>query len=161
MKSKIVMAVFILFISSFSYAAFAEIKEVEIGIDGLSCPFCVWGLRKQLKSIDEIEQLDISLKEAKANITLKDKSILNIQDYKDAVKKAGFSVREIKIVVEGKIETYNDFLALRVSKTDQLFILDKAKGLQVDSKVVIKGDIHEHAESQPYGLLIEKVDLIK
>lgn len=164
MKSKnrsITIAVFILFISSFFPVAFAEIKEVEIGIDGLSCPFCVWGLKKQMKSIEAIEKLDISLKKSVASITLKGKSMLNVQDYKDAVKKAGFSVREIKIFADGRIVTYGDFLALNIPETNQLFILSHAKELKVGTKVVIKGNVHEHAEGEHYGLSVERIELTK
>lgn len=180
MKSEsklLTMAAFILFIFSFFAVALAEIKEVKIGIDGLSCPFCVWGLKKQMKKIEGIEKLDINLKKSVATITPKEKVLLDIKDYKDAVKKAGFSVREVKIVAEGevethlkreteivggrKIETRREFLVLKVSGTEQLFVLDKAKGLQAGLRVSIKGKVHEHPEGEPYGLSVEKVEIIK
>lgn len=157
----IIMVVLILLISSFFSVAFAEIKEVEIGIDGLSCPFCVFGLKQQMKKIEVIDKLNISLKNSLARITLKESSPLNIKDLKNAIKDAGFSVREIKIFANGEIVTYGDFLALKVSGTDQLFILNDTKKLKVGSKVLIKGKIHGLANDKPYALLIESIELIK
>lgn len=164
MKSKnglitIVMLTALIFSSS--QTTFAEIRKVEIGIDGLSCPFCVWGLKKQMERIKAIESFKVSLKKSVANIMLKENSRLNIEDYKDAVKKAGFSIRKIKILADGEIEANGDFLALRVSGTGQLFILDNAEKLQEGRRVSIKGIVHEHTKGEPYGLSIEKVELIK
>lgn len=157
----VVSGMVFLLIFSFLNDAFAEIKEVEIKIDGLSCPFCVWGLKKQMKKIKNIEVLDISLKKSMAKVTLKKGSMLDIKDYKDAVKDSGFSIREISVAAEGGIESYGDFLALKVSGTDQLFILDNTKEIQPGSNVLIKGVVHQHVKDKPYGLTIEKVELIE
>lgn len=154
----IIIAIFVFFVSLSHHIAVGEIKEVEIGIDGLSCPFCVVGLRKQVERIETIENMDISLKEAIARVTLKEKTILNIEDYKEAVRKSGFSVREIKIMAEGEIITYGDFLALKVTGTNQIFILSDTKELKAGAKVLIKGKVHEHQEGRTYGLSIEQVE---
>ena len=53
-KTTIAITGFVLFFFTFLQVCFAEIKEVEIGIDGLSCPFCVWGLKKQMNKIEAI-----------------------------------------------------------------------------------------------------------
>lgn len=148
-ESKVVtIAVSILFIFSLFSVAFAEIKEVEIGIDGLSCPFCVFGLKEQMKKIEAIDKLNINLKNSLASITLKESSLLNIKDFKNAVKKAGFSIREIKILADGEIVTYDDFLALKIKETNQLFTLSNTKELKIGTKVSIKGNVHEHIEGQ-------------
>lgn len=162
MKSEskiIIVGVLILLISSFFSVAFAEIKEVEIRIDGLSCPFCVFGLKQQMKKLEAIDRLNISLKNSLARITLKEGSSLNIEDLKNAVKDAGFSVREIRISAGGEIVTYGNFFALKVTGTDQLFILNDAKKLKVDSKVLIKGRIPISEDSQPYRVFIESMEL--
>ncbi|MDA0350220.1 MAG: heavy-metal-associated domain-containing protein, partial [Verrucomicrobia bacterium] len=40
----------------------AEVSHVSIAVDGLGCPFCVYGIEKQLKHIDGVKKVDIELK---------------------------------------------------------------------------------------------------
>lgn len=172
MKSgnKIIAVVTImLFIFSFGFAllttglhiTFAEITEVEVGINGLSCPFCVVQLEKPMERIKAIDRLDIHLKKGIACFTLKENSLLNIKEIKDAVKKTGFSVRNIKLKVIGEIVTYGEFPALKASGTGQVFVLDDLKGKQPGSIVMIEGNVHEHAQGNYYGLSIERIENVK
>jgi len=164
MKSKnitITISGFILFFFLFAGISFAEIKKVEVGIDGLSCPFCVWGLKQQMKGIKSIEKLEISLKKSLAHFTLKEDSLLNIEEIEGAVKDAGFSIRGIGIEAAGEITAYDGFPALKVSGSGQIFILSNFKKINPGAAVLIDGSVHKHEKGKSYGLLIKKLKIIE
>lgn len=160
-QQTIVIGVVILLIFSFLNNIFAEIKEVKVGIDGLSCPFCVWGLKRQMKKIEMVDQLNISLKKSTARFTLKENRPLNIEKINVAVKNAGFSVREIKITAIGEIGTYGEFFIFKVSEPEQNFVLDEKEKVQVGQKVLIEGTIHKHVKGELYGLSIDSIHFIE
>ncbi len=71
MKLQVKMA-FTIFALLFSFALFnpvlaqeqGEHLYVKIEVDGLSCPFCAFGLKKKLKKIEGVEKVDVSVKNA-------------------------------------------------------------------------------------------------
>jgi len=66
-----------------------------IAIDGLSCPFCTYGLEKNLKKVDGIKTVNIDMKTGKATVVLKPGAYVDDQALRQAVKKAGFTARKI------------------------------------------------------------------
>jgi copper chaperone CopZ len=74
--------------------------NIEIEVDGLSCPFCAYGLEKKLKALDSIDKLDIDINEGIIKISLKEGREVNEKDIKEKVTEAGFTLR--KLIVDGK-----------------------------------------------------------
>jgi len=66
-----------------------------IAVDGLSCPFCVYGLEKNLKKVNGVESVNIDMKTGKATVVLKPDAHVDAQALRQAVKKAGFTARDI------------------------------------------------------------------
>jgi len=66
-----------------------------IQIDGLSCPFCVYGLEKNLKKVNGGKTVKIDMKTGKATVALKPDVQVDDQTLRKAVKKAGFTARDI------------------------------------------------------------------
>lgn len=66
-----------------------------IQVDGLSCPFCAYGLEKHLKKIDGVENVKIYMKDGNATVTLKPGATVDDSTLIEAVKKAGFTARGI------------------------------------------------------------------
>jgi len=75
------------------FAAEAKGQTVSIAVDGLSCPFCAYGLEKNLKQVDGVESVRIDMKTGKATVALKQD--VDDQALRQAVKKAGFTARDI------------------------------------------------------------------
>jgi len=73
----------------------AGVSSATIRVDGLSCPFCAYGLEKHLKKIAGVEGVDINMKDGKAIVHLKPDTRVDDAALKAAVKKAGFSARGI------------------------------------------------------------------
>ncbi len=70
-------------------------KSATIQVDGLSCPFCAYGLEKHLKKVKGVEGVDINMKSGKATVTLKSGAQVNDDALSAAVTKAGFTARGI------------------------------------------------------------------
>lgn len=156
----------VLFLSS-AKVIFAEIEKVEIGVDGLSCPFCVWGLEKKLKEVKSIDKISVHLKQSKAEISLKPNTPLNIASIKKAVKEAGFSVSYIYIIAIGNLAEGKDQLLFYIKDIGQEFLVYETDAVSKDKlseiaksnvTVRVEGKIHEHKEVIP-SLGVEKIEL--
>jgi len=77
------------------YAQDVGKPTATIRVDGLSCPFCAYGLEKHLKKIAGVEGVKINMKSGKAIVRLKPGTQVNDAALKTAVKKAGFTARGI------------------------------------------------------------------
>jgi len=70
-------------------------SSVAVQVDGLSCPFCAYGLEKHLKKIAGVEGVEINMKSGWAIVRLKPDVQVDDAALKTAVKKAGFTARGI------------------------------------------------------------------
>ncbi len=75
-------------------------NQIQAEVDGLSCPFCAYGLEKKLKAIPAIDKLDIDINKGLIKIYLKDGQKVNKKDINTKVAEAGFTLR--KLVIDGK-----------------------------------------------------------
>ena len=87
---------------------FAEQKQVSVRVDGLSCPFCAYGLEKKLKSIDGVEKLVIKVNDGLAILTYKDGAKIDKDVIAKKVKEAGFTPGEITIGTAQEQNTTKD-----------------------------------------------------
>ncbi len=72
-----------------------SMQSVSIRVDGLSCPFCAYGLEKHLKKLNGVEAIKIDMKNGKVIVNLKQGTQVGDAVLKEAVKKAGFTARGI------------------------------------------------------------------
>jgi len=70
-------------------------QSATIRVDGLSCPFCAYGLEKHLKKLKGVEGVEINMKSGKATVALKPGAQVDNAALTEAVKKAGFTARGI------------------------------------------------------------------
>ncbi|MBL4575911.1 MAG: cation transporter [Opitutaceae bacterium] len=153
----------------------AEVSHVSIAINGLGCPFCVYGLEKQLKKVDGVKKVDIELKTGLAFVTLENGTYPNISMFQNAVKKAGFTPQAVQITAIGKVQTKNDEMYLSLRGSDDKYLLfvkdsvntDLPQELKVQllelaesqTIVAITGTLHSHAQDQN-GLTVEKLSAL-
>jgi len=70
-------------------------QSATIQVDGLSCPFCAYGLEKNLKKVNGVGSVKIDMKTGKATVSLKKGADVEDKTLRQAVKKAGFTARDI------------------------------------------------------------------
>ncbi|NND00341.1 MAG: heavy-metal-associated domain-containing protein [Gammaproteobacteria bacterium] len=81
----------------FGGAAAAEEQSVyALQVDGLACPFCAYGLEKQLTRIDGVETMSTDIKSGTMTIIMQSGKSLAESAAQAAVDRAGFSMRAFK-----------------------------------------------------------------
>ncbi len=80
--------------------ASADGLQYEVGVDGLACPFCFFGIEKNLVSINNVEDISVDIKKGLVIITMAEGSELSEQLVRQKIKDAGFSVRTFSHVAE-------------------------------------------------------------
>lgn len=68
---------------------------IKLEVDGLSCPFCAYGLEKKLKKIPGATDIYINIKEGFSTIKTPVESKPSEEKLIEVVKEAGFSPRSI------------------------------------------------------------------
>lgn len=90
MKRWILMSIVALALT-WAGSAFAG-DAYRLRVDGLSCPFCAYGIEKKLNSLDGVDAVDVNLKDGAVLVTMKDGASLDEATAKQAVKDAGFTL---------------------------------------------------------------------
>ncbi len=72
--------------------------SVRLKIDGMVCPFCAYGLQKRLEEIASIDAVLIRISDGLVQIRTREDQELTDEALTDAVRKSGFSLREIERV---------------------------------------------------------------
>ncbi len=90
MKTFVLTIIFVLYCNAMVYAAGTE---YQLGVDGVACPFCVYGVEKQLSKLEGIERIDTDIQNGLVLLIMEDGSTLSEASISDAVTKAGFSLR--------------------------------------------------------------------
>ena len=82
-------------ISAQEQAEQEERTYVKIQVDGLSCPFCAYGLEKKLKEIEGAKDIYIDVKDGYATLNVPKESQPAKEVLEKVVKDAGFTARAI------------------------------------------------------------------
>ncbi len=166
----------------FFQSAFAEINGVEMQVDGMTCPFCVYGIEKKLKAVGEVKDASSNLKTGIVDIKLEGNGPLDIERLNEAIRESGFTPGKIKIKATGEVTKYklegNENPALKVTGTDQVFLLtlapdhekeeflngEKLKEIEKASesgskKISITGYIHSHSVGVPPALSVKSFEV--
>ena len=87
---------FIPWIGNFSLQATeTSDQRVIVNIDGLSCPFCAYGVEKKLKNLKGLKDIEIKMNEGKVLLTFELEATIDVEAIKEAVEDSGFTAREI------------------------------------------------------------------
>lgn len=75
----------------------AKIKEPDVvaTVNGLSCPFCAYGLEKKLKNLDGVTDVAVLLEEGKVQLKVAEGTQLSEKQIQKATKNAGFTAKKI------------------------------------------------------------------
>ncbi len=75
--------------------AFAAGTQYELGVDGLACPYCAYGIEKKLKKTKGVEQIDIDLNKGVVRVNVVEGIKLTEPQMAKLVKDAGFTLRSM------------------------------------------------------------------
>ncbi len=83
-------------------ASLAQSDEVKVRVDGLSCPFCAYGLEKKLNELDGVDSIFIDFEEGLVVMQVTDSENISEEEIRVKIEEAGFTPKEI--VFSGKNE---------------------------------------------------------
>ncbi len=92
-------SVFLALILGVTVAGAQEGKPVyKVYVDGLSCPFCTYGIEKKFSKVQGVETIDIDLKTGTTVITMAAGTTLDETTARETVEAAGFTLRDFEEV---------------------------------------------------------------
>ena len=92
MKKIAIVFVALMWLPAAGWAADQEV--VEIGVSGLACPFCAYGLEKNLSKLPDVESAEVDLAANSARVVIKADHTADLEQIKQAIVKAGFTPGE-------------------------------------------------------------------
>lgn len=72
--------------------------KVLVKVEGLSCPFCAFGLEKKLRKLDGVQAVTIKVDQGVAEVTFAPGAVVDEDKIREAVIAGGFTPREIRVV---------------------------------------------------------------
>lgn len=73
--------------------AAALATQVELRVDGLACPFCAYGIEKELNRTEGVESLEIDINAGVVTVTMAEGATMTEDQAKRIVEDAGFTLR--------------------------------------------------------------------
>lgn len=102
-------------------AAYSQILEVTVTVEGLACPFCAYGIEKKLKRVEGVRSIDIEMNRGVVILVAEKGRSVNIGQIPVAVKDSGFSFSQMKVKVTGIALLGGGKLLLQYGGPDELF----------------------------------------
>ena len=108
----------------------ADLKpKVTVRVDGLTCPFCAYGLEKRIKKLSAVRESTLNIKKGTLELYPKKGRHIEIDEVVDAVKSGGFTPREIRVALVGKLMEWNGETALSIVSENKEKQKDETKYL--------------------------------
>ncbi len=82
-------------------AASAAQTQYQLRVDGLACPFCAYGIEKELKRTDGVESLEIDINAGIVTVTMAEGAAMTEEKARQIVKDAGFTLAGFEKVETG------------------------------------------------------------
>ena len=161
------LAITVLFIGA--GVAGVEILTADLRVNGMTCPFCAFGIEKKLRAVDGVQEVEILFDEGILKLTIAPDNKATIRDLDSAVKDSGFKLSGLTIKVRGKLAEDQEAPVLDGGPGLRFHLLEERDGksrhitnetiekLRVaagDGWLVVLGATRDHADGLP-GLLVE------
>jgi len=83
--------------------ASAQIDEVRIVVNGLTCNLCAAGLERSLRKLDVVSKVRVTLDDETALVTLKPGARFDADRFRAAVTDAGQDPRQVEVRLRGAV----------------------------------------------------------
>ena len=107
-------------LSASATSALASVGEVRLYVEGLACPFCTFGIEKNLKKVPGVVSLETTIRTGLLRIQLEPGTQLDPAALNEAVKKSGFTPSRIEVTVTGTLVTGDEHPALKSAEADKI-----------------------------------------
>ena len=76
----------------FCSAALADGDRYILGVKGLACPFCAYGIEKRLNKVDGVTAVQVDVGDGLVRVTLEEGKTFTEEQARQAVREAGFTL---------------------------------------------------------------------
>tara|TARA_R110000782_G_scaffold20726_7_gene56070 strand:+ start:863 stop:1153 length:291 start_codon:yes stop_codon:yes gene_type:complete len=76
-------------------AAWAEDSHYLIQVEGLNCPFCAYGIEKQLEKLDGVEDAETELALGQVAVQVTEGTTLSEDTVREIIRDAGFTFKRM------------------------------------------------------------------
>lgn len=142
----------------FPAPARAQVEEVKITVDGLTCNLCAAGLDRSLRKLDGVTGVKITLATQVATMRLKPGVRVAPDQLRAAVERAGQRLLDVELRLRGTLELDQQKYQLRAPELAQVFALRDDPRLQAfaGKTVRLRGRVRP---SDAPGVELEVVDV--
>ena len=96
-------------------AASAQIDEVRIVVNGLTCNLCAAGLERSLKKLDVVSSVRVTLDDETAVVTVRKGARFDADRIRAAVTNAGQQTRLVEVRVRGAVREHDGAYSVETS----------------------------------------------
>jgi len=75
-------------------------QVVEIDVKGMTCPFCVYSVEKNLGKLPGVERVQVSLEHKKARVIMRPGELADVERLKKTILEAGFTPDAVTVHTE-------------------------------------------------------------
>lgn len=86
----------------FSVAALAAGNQYVLGVKGVACPYCAYGIEKRLNKVDGVTDVQVDIGDSVVRVTLQEDTKLTEERARRAVKEAGFTLHSFSQAEDGQ-----------------------------------------------------------
>lgn len=76
-----------------SISALAAGNQYALGVKGVACPYCAYGIEKRLNKVDGVKKVRVDIGDSEVRVTMAEGSLLTESKARTAVKEPGFTLR--------------------------------------------------------------------
>lgn len=138
MKNQIIIIILLLF-------AFintnAQVKEINISVDGFTCSLCAKGVEGQFKALEFVSSVKTNLEAASFDLKFKPGMQIKISKIWNAVDDGGFTVGSISVDASGTLLLSDGNYLLQTGNSPDLKLVNINGDFKDGDKVSVKGSI--------------------
>lgn len=67
-------------------------QQVDLGVQGLACPYCAFGIEKRLLKVEGVEQVEVNVVDNTVQLSMQPDHTLTEDRARQAVEEAGFTL---------------------------------------------------------------------
>ena len=103
----------------------AQLLEADLRVNGMTCPFCAFGIEKKLRALEGVEEVDVLLDEGEIRLTLATGNSCTVAAFEKAVDQAGFELAGLSLAVRGIVTSQSGELVLEASPAVRFRLLEQ------------------------------------
>lgn len=136
----------------------AQIEAASVVVDGMSCPFCAFGVEKRLKKVEGVELVDIDMDTGLSSMRAAAGGSIDVAAIPRAVRKAGFTAGRVEVTALGTIHRKSDHWVLEIDGSRQELRVETAESelqghleeaAEAGSRIRVTGAVEAEAEPMP------------